>query len=64
MCEIFCNSKDYLVCEEIPMLVTLPIDHLDTRPLFRDPFGLQSLVEHLAGYPARVTAQNHPNTHF
>ena len=64
MCEIFCNSKDYLVWEEMPILVNLPIDHLDTRPLFRDPFGLQTLIEHLTSYPARIAAQDHTNTHF
>ena len=60
MCEIFYNGRDYLICEEMPTLVTLPIDHLDERPLFRDPFGLQSLVEHLTSHPARISTQNHP----
>jgi|GEM_PF-1572320 len=37
----------------------LLVDHLDERPLFGDPFGLQSLVEHLTSYPARIAAQDH-----
>lgn len=35
------------------------VDHLNARPFFCDPFGLQTLVEQFAGHSARIAAQEH-----